>query len=261
MALMTIRFRSAALKRTVSFAAIVPLDKILTEGEKIPEKFRTLYLLHGYTNDQWEWFLGSTIEEYAHTYNMAIILPSIENSFYLDDAKREAYYAKYIGEELISWTRRAFPLSDKREDTLIGGLSMGGFGAIRNGLYYNEVFGGIMAMSSALITDEVSKMKAGEGNPVASYDYYAHTFGSPEKLLGSDNDPKALAEKLLKGNKRIPKIYMACGTEDFLLEPNRDMHRHLEKLGIEHKYEEGPGEHNMKFFNPYLARGLAWYFV
>lgn len=55
-------------------------------------------------------------------------MPFGENKFYVDHPQSNAYFSKFIGEELVSFTRRSFPLSTKREDTFIGGLSMGGYG-------------------------------------------------------------------------------------------------------------------------------------
>jgi S-formylglutathione hydrolase FrmB len=259
---MNVRFRSRSLKRTVQFAVCLPLEKMDDiPGFPVPPKdepLRLLMLLHGYTSDYWEWLSGSGIDFYSVMHNTAVIMPSIENSFYLDDPSREAYYSRYIAEELIDWARRAFPVSKERKHTYIGGLSMGGYGALRNGLKYNDVFGGIIALSGALITDEVARMKPGSGNPIASFEYYKHTFGEPEKVLGGDNDPKALAEKLAADKAPVPEIYLACGSEDFLIEPNRDMHRHLDKLGIKHQWFEGPGEHNMLFWNVQVEKGLAY---
>ena len=79
-------------------------------------------------------------------------------------------------------------------------------------------------------------MKPGEGNPVANYEYYRECFGDPAKLHESDNNPEVLAKKLKAEGKKTPKIFMACGTEDFLLEPNRAFHKFLTDTGIDHVY-------------------------
>ena len=87
-------------------------------------------------------------------------MPDGANRFYLDNPDIGEYYGAYVGEELVEITRRMFPLSRERKDTAIGGLSMGGFGAIRNGLFYADTFGSIIGLSSALITEEVAAMPA-----------------------------------------------------------------------------------------------------
>ena len=64
--------------------------------------------------------------------------------------------------------------------------------------------------------------------------------------------------KLIKEGKELPKIYMACGTEDFLLDKNRDYHNFLLANNVEHTYVEGPGDHNWSFWNEYIDKGIDW---
>ena len=119
---------------------------------------RMLILLHGYSGSHADWVHGCSLDQLASAHHMAIFCPSGENSFYIDDTARDALYEQYICRELPKFAREVFHISDKVEDTFIGGLSMGGYGAIRNGLKNPDVFGGILAFSSALITDGISHM-------------------------------------------------------------------------------------------------------
>lgn len=262
MAIFKARAYSPSLRRQVKFNVCLPTDEIELPGIPTYEQkdnFKTIYLLHGHGGNEDDWLYGANIDMLSMKYNVAVVMPSIENSFYLDDPNREAFYARFVGEELVDYTHRVFPLSNRRGDTVIGGLSMGGYGALRTGLYYHETFGSILAFSSALITDDVSILAPGQSNDIAGYAYYRHVFGPLDALRGSDKDPKALAEQLLADGAELPGIYMACGTEDFLLEENRDYHRHLEHLGIAHTYEEAPGEHDWAFWDIFIDKALAWY--
>ena len=254
-------YYSNCLRRFVSFTAMVPMD--VPDGflkKDVPEtkEFRTLYLLHGYSGYCDDWALGSRIQEFAMRHNLAVVMPSGGNSFYVDNQIGEKY-GEFIGRELVEFTRKMLPLSHRREDTLIGGLSMGGYGALRNGLKYAGTFGTIIALSSALITDAVAECHGDMKGAPEPKEYYVSVFGDPDRLLGSDKDPKALAKDLKASGKPVPRIYMACGTEDFLLAPNRDMHETLEKLGIPVTYEEGPGIHDWNFWNPHIERALNWF--
>ena len=74
--------------------------------------------------------------------------------FYMDHPNANENYSEFIGKELVKITRRMFPLSHKKEDTFIAGLSMGGYGAIRNGLKYHDTFGYIAGLSSAMILEK-----------------------------------------------------------------------------------------------------------
>ena len=82
-------------------------------------------------------------------------MPSGENKFYVNNEYTCERFSDFIGEELVEVTRKMFHLSDKKEDTYIAGLSMGGYGAIVNGFKFNNTFGYVAGLSSALILDDV----------------------------------------------------------------------------------------------------------
>ena len=100
----------------------------------------------------------------------------------------------------------------------------------------------------------------GAGNEVANYAYYRSVFGDPETLLQRDENPEVLARKLKAAGAKIPEIYMCCGTEDFLIENNRELHRFFESEGIVHEYHEGKGVHDMVFWHEYIAKIVEWMF-
>jgi S-formylglutathione hydrolase FrmB len=260
MAVFDITLLSNTLRRQVSLTAILPIEDLPFPGPK-PDKskpFSSLYLLHGFLGGPKDWLHGSRIEQLAMQHNIAVFCPSGENSFYIDDKTRNAFYEQYICSELIDFTRRVFPISHERKDTSIGGLSMGGYGALRNGMKNPDVFGNIIALSSALITDDMHNVVNMEDNPIASPSYYIHTFGKPEEVAGSDVDPKALAKKLVGGSSPIPNIYMACGLEDFLNIPNRSLDAYMTEVGLKHTYLESPGIHDWAFWDAYIEKALVW---
>lgn len=261
MAVFEISFFSDALGRIAPMTAIVPIERphhYGGSGKPASEPFRAVYLLHGYSGCNTDWIRGSRIEQLAMAHNIAVFMPSGENGFYLDDSIRGAYYSKLICEDIIDFTRAVFPLSNRREDTTIGGFSMGGYGALRNGLYRSDVFGNIIAFSSAIMTDELANMREDVPNPIAPYSYYVHTFGPLDKFPGSDKDPKALAKAILTEGKPVPNIYIACGTEDFGIAQNRAYHSYLEEIGLNHVYMESAGEHNWAFWDEYIEKALCW---
>ncbi|NLX77666.1 MAG: acetylesterase [Clostridiaceae bacterium] len=261
MAFLQVNFFSGSLRRLTPFNALIPLDRFEMPGQvkiSVQKPLKALYLLHGYSGNYMDWVCNSNIQELSLKHNIAVFMPSGENFFYLDDTDMGALYSEYIGKELVEFTRKMFPISEERDDTFIGGLSMGGYGAIRNGLKYSETFGRIIALSSALITYNIAGIPVDYKNDIADYNYYSRVFGDVNRLIGSDRDPEALAKGLKNENKPIPEIYMACGTEDFLLEENRKFHRFLAEEGIEHTYIESPGTHDWKFWNEYIEKGIEW---
>ena len=253
MAYFRIDFYSNALCRETSFEMLIPNDY---RGEPPAEEkpMRTLFLLHGYTGRA-----GNYIPyEMPAKYNFAIVMPSAENSFYLNGLSTGHAFQTFVGEELVDYVRRTFRLALSPEGTCIAGLSMGGFGALHTGLAYPKTFSKIGAMSSALIVHEVAGMKPGGGNAVANYDYYRECFGEPSLLEESDNNPETLVRKLKAAGEKIPDIYMACGTEDFLIENNRQMHRFLQDEGVPHEYHEAPGIHDMVFWAEHIQHIVRW---
>lgn len=255
MAYFRIEYYSKALRRETSFEVMIPCDP--RERMPAPEgPMRTLFLLHGYTGKA-----GNYVPfDLPYKYNFAIVMPSAENSFYLNGLSTGHAFQTLVGEELVEFVRKTFGLAKDPANTGIAGLSMGGFGALHTGLAYPRTFGKIGAMSSAFIHHEVAQMKPGQGNEVANYDYYRECFGEPALLEESDNNPETLIRKLKAAGEKIPEIYMACGTEDFLIENNRAMHRFLEAEGVPHEYHEGPGIHDMVFWTEYIQKIVRWMF-
>jgi S-formylglutathione hydrolase FrmB len=239
-----------SLQRRTSISVILPADNIhfLQDTEEIvPQPYKTLYLLHGLYGSDDIFLANTSIQKFAEDHGIAIVIPCGENSFYVDNPKAHAYYGEYVGQELLDITRNIFPLSDKREDTYIAGFSMGGYGAVRNGLKYHENFSKIGMISAALITDDIVNYTE-DGNVLRSRDFYESIFGDLDELKGSDMDPKALIERC----PNVPDIYMACGEDDFLFEKNIDFHEFLKDMDIDADFVKASGEHTWEFSEKYI---------
>lgn len=259
MAIIEVNFISKCLMRTVTFNAIIPVDKFGPQAENAEQKpLKTLYLLHGIFGNYTDWVNGTRIQAWAEANDLAVIMPSGENRFYLDDEKSGELYGEFIGKELVEFTRKLFPLSDKREDMFIAGLSMGGYGAIRNGLKYAENFGCVIGLSAALVHD--TWKDADNSAPIFTFrrNYYEVIFGEYDKVKGSDKDPKALLLKLKEEGRPVPKMYLCCGTEDGLVTANRDFRDFLNENGVDLTYVEGPGKHDWVFWDTYIKKVLDW---
>ena len=239
-----------SLQRRTSISVILPADNIhfLQDTEEIvPQPYRTLYLLHGLYGSDDIFLANTSIQKFAEDHGIAIVIPCGENSFYVDNEKAHAYYGEYVGQELLDITRNIFPLSDKREDTYIAGFSMGGYGAIRNGLKYHENFSKIGMISPALITDDIAGY-GDDSNVLRSRDFYESIFGDLDKLEGSDMDPKYLIENC----PDIPDIYMACGIDDFLFRKSADFYMYLRENGVDATFVGDEGEHTWEFCDKYI---------
>ena len=260
MAILQVDFMSESLMRTVPLKVILPADKLSFPGQPKREHkpFKTLYLLHGVFGSHIDWITGTNIMKWAEEKDLAVVMPAGENMFYVDQEAGHNYYGEYIGKELPEITRKMFPLSPEREDTFIGGLSMGGYGALRNGLKYCENFGCIAAMSSALIIDGLEDRTDDIPLFIETRAYAERVFGELSRVKDSDKNPKWLAEEIASEKKSFPKIYMACGESDSLLAVNREMQDALRKAGADVTYEESPGGHEWDYWNQTIKRVLDW---
>ncbi len=260
MAFIQMSILSKSLMRTVPVNVILPADKMVFPGmPEPPEKpFKTLYLLHGVFGSYIDWVNGTRIQRYAEEHDLAVVMPSGDNAFYVDQPGANNYYGEFVGKELVELTRKMFPLSRKREDTFIGGLSMGGYGAMRNGLKYWENFGCIVALSGALLVEDVAKRTNDDPFFLNRRDYAEACFGDLSKILDSDKNPKYLVRQLKKEGQPIPRIYMACGDADSLLPANQDMAAFLKEQGADVTFEVGPGAHEWDFWDTYIRKAIEW---
>ena len=261
MATFKIDYFSNALHRMASFEMWIPNDvrTDLPENQNpyTQRPMKTLFVLHGYTGKAENWIPA----ELQQKYNFAVVSLNAENSFYLDGLSTGHAFETLVAEELIDYIRRTFGLAMRPEDTFITGLSMGGFGALHTGLAHPDVFGKVGAMSSALIVHGIAHMKPGEDNGMANYYYYHECFGDLETVEERDCNPEVLVKKLKAEGKAFPEIYLCCGTEDFLITPNREMHQFLLDEGVPHEYHESPGQHDMVFWQEYARKIADWMFA
>lgn len=260
MALIQVNFMSKTLMRTVPVNVILPVDKLAFPGEPDPDArpFKTLYLLHGIFGNYTDWVSGTKVQRWAEEKDLAVVMPSGDNSCYVDQPAAHNFYGEFIGRELVEMTRRMFPLSPRREDTFLGGLSMGGYGALRNGLKYHQTFGCIAGLSSANLIEGVDR-RTDEGVPFFQGRAFAERlFGDLSTAESSDLNPAWLATQLAAAGQPLPKIYLACGVDDSLLAGNRRLRDALLAAGAEVTYEEGPGAHEWDFWNRQIKKVIDW---
>lgn len=259
MAVLDISVMSSSLMRTVPVKVLLPADKIGPDG-KLTERrqYKTLYLLHGIIGSQNDWTIGTNIARWALEKDLCVVMPAGENKFYVDNEKEHNLFGQYIGQELPELMQRMFPLSARREDNFIGGLSMGGYGALLNGFKYSRNFSRIIALSSALITYDIDKAADDTGNFMGSRSYLESIFGDLSQVENSDKNPVWLARKIKEAGQPLPEIYMAVGKSDGLLGVNRRFLGEIRSLGYTVTYEEGEGAHEWDFWGRYIQKAIDW---
>ena len=157
-------------------------------------------------------------------------------------------------------TRDEFCLSRERSRTFIGGFSMGGYGALRNGLLHAEAFSKIAVFSGAVHFFEVSPEEVAERGNMRGE---AAIFGDLDRTRESDLNPRwlaaRLAERVAAGEvPSLPTVKFMVGTEDWLVRSNRSLADGLREMGYDVTYTEAPGEHSFDFVGPHLPEMLDW---
>jgi len=235
----------------------LPLNIILPEPGKMGEapvaERKVLYLLHGLSDDASAWQRYTMIEPVAALYGLVVVMPSVERSFYTDLPNGQLYFT-YLTEELPRYLEKVFGISPRRENTLIAGNSMGGYGAFKAAFLHPELysvagsFSGVLSFAFlALYPDDPRR---GE---------FEYMFGSVDRLIGSENDPEAWLKQRSQNPGVLPHLFMVCGRQDDLFRVNQQFYTACQTYGIAVEYREEDGFHDWFFWNQQIQRFLAAY--
>lgn len=234
---------SKSLGRAVDIAIVIPTPTFpdalgVTDEEYalVPRaKYPVLYLLHGIGNDMHSWCGYTRAELYAEENNIAVVCVSAENKFYTD--RKGEKWEQFIQDELPGLICGYFPISSRREDTFIAGLSMGGYGAVFHALSKPERYAACGCFSGAIEKVDIS---ACEG-PAEKYDICS------------------LLNKRVKDGACLPAFYLACGREDFILDNSERLEEEMTKLGVAHYWECVDGySHEWRFWDMELEKFIKW---
>lgn len=209
-----------------------------------PGPYRVVYQLHGMSDDYTIWLRRTSIERYAQQIGLMVVLLDGARSFYIDTHPGLGRYESHILETVrfIDGTFRTIPAPEGRA---IGGLSMGGYGSVKVGLKYPDLFGSVAAHSGAI---DIAALLTESLCPEMKVIF-------PKGKMRADEDPFALAAR--PGPK--PALYFDCGVDDFLIGHNRRFHALLAELGVPHTYKEFPGEHNWEYWDRHITAALRFH--
>jgi S-formylglutathione hydrolase FrmB len=244
----TYNLHSKLLARDVSYRVVLPVQY----DSKGSERFPVIYLLHGLDGHFNNWTDKTKLAEYASGYNFIIVTPEGGDGWYTDSATNpNERFETYITQEFILEIEKKFRTKPSRYSRAIAGLSMGGYGAIKFGLKYPEIFSLVGSLSGALDV------------PMRGHDSkflrpsIISVFGEPESQTRKDNDIFRIVHEVDAAKiKSLPFIYFACGTEDWLFKPNRDFADLLQTRKIPHEFRELPGIHDWNFWNGQIKEFL-----
>jgi S-formylglutathione hydrolase FrmB len=257
MILNEVNFHSDVLTLRGTMYVLLPQRTPGERKSKRTPKYRTLYLLHGHSDDHTAWMRWSSIERYAEVWNLAVVMPAVHRSFYSDMAHGGKYW-QFISEEVPTLVRELFSLSPRREDNFVAGLSMGGYGAFKLAMTYPERYAAAASLSGAVDIREVVSAH-GDRNDKDWLAQMRNVFGDLSKVPGSKHDLFTLARKVAKAPVS-PRLYQCCGTGDFLYEDNIRFRDVVRKLPLDLTFEDSPGEHNWEYWDRMIQKVLVWIF-
>lgn len=253
MALVRCDFFSDVLGLSTSMTVILPQhteSQIGLSGAARTGPPPVLYLLHGLSDDDTTWVRRTSLERYVAPLGLAVVMPQVHRSFYLDEAHGNLYWT-FLSEELPGLVESFFRVSDRREDTFVAGLSMGGYGAMKWALRDPDRFAAAASLSGAL--DLSQRLPGG-----------AHALEKPMavQLFGERLEPQYSDDPLWlisePSRRRTPDLYVACGTEDFLYDENVSFVEVCRAAGVPVTVNFGPGEHEWGYWDARIQDVLAW---
>lgn len=231
MAIATVQFHSQALKKEVVYSISVP--------EKGPGPYPVVLLLHGHSDCHEIWLQNTKLGLYMHTYDMIVVMPDGGTSFYLNLDEPHSFrkwhsqrYEDFIVQDLWQHVHNMYHV--RMGGWAIEGNSMGGYGAMRLGCKYPELFVSIWAHSGRYFSKE-------ELEEVVPDPEDADTFATVSRLAATEHRPE---------------ITFDCGTEDVLLHDSQRLHAHMEQLGLPHRYIENSGGHDWIYWDEHLPAAL-----
>ena len=242
MAFAAVNYFSRSLRKASTFYAVFPDDP------EIPRPWSTFYLLHGLSDDQTIWMRRTSVERYVSGLPLVLIMPDGGRGWYTNAVEGYAYEDDLM-QDVRGLVERTFPVKAERAGRAIGGLSMGGYGAVKLGLKHHEEFASVNSHSGAVgIFRDQERVQTLEPE-------FSRIFG-PDPKDGPE-DPFAIVKQVDHG--RLPKLRIDCGTDDFLLDQNREFHEHLDGLRINHEYQEFPGAHEWSYWDKHVQEAIAFH--
>lgn len=210
-------------------------------------KFQVMYLLHGGSGDDSDYVNFSNIVRYADENKLAVIMPCGYNSCYTDSPDGSAKYYTYVTEELPRVIETLFPVSTRREDTFVAGLSMGSHGAMKIAINNPEKFAAALIMSGSSYRPGVPRMvpckngvfdlEAATSKPPMSMGAISDMIDDPDFIKDTVNDVYAIARKNVEEGKELPALFFRVGDCDTALYRATLAEKELREMGYETKIE------------------------
>lgn len=226
---------------------------------------RILFLLHGSISPEGDYSLIEKmpqdlgLEKLCNQYKLITITPYMKNCYYISS---EQYNCDlFISEELPEWICSHYSLPDNME-LILGGISMGGYGAVLIGVHTN-VFHKIISISGAFITNDI---EIGNpeiwGNMLPDAESVRNTYLSyflPLEELHESKEKNVFAALRSLDPKLTDRYFVVtCGTDDRMLSRNELLTGIMRELKIDHNFMKfNNGGHDNACFRKGLWEAVA----
>ncbi|CAL66688.1 alpha/beta hydrolase [Christiangramia forsetii] len=208
-------------------------------------------LLHGVYGSAWVWALKGGAHHTAKqlmdngSIDPAIIaMPSDglwgDGSSYLSHQEKD--FAQWIVSDVPKAIIENIPSAGEKSKLCIGGLSMGGYGALMLGAKYPQKFKAISAHSA-----------------ITTFKGMAAFVEENLNLYNLKDVEKNVIDVILEHQDQLPNLRFDCGRNDDLLKANRKLHRQLLELGVKHSFEEFEGGHEWSYWQKHLELSLRFF--
>lgn len=246
------KLASKLMVREMPYRVIVPVG--YDEPKEASARYPVIYLLHGLTGSYRNWTDLTKAADYARGHKFIIVTPTGNNGWYTDSLATPAdKHESYIIKELIPEVDAKFRTIANRDNRIVAGLSMGGYGATKFGLKYPDMFSLVGSFSGALgATSFTEKNSTTIGKAIDAI------YGPEDGELRKANDIFRIIREITPEKlKALPFIYQSCGTEDFLIQNNREFMMLMVEKKVPHEYRQHPGAHNWAFWDDQIREFLA----
>ncbi len=252
--------QSKILGKSVPYCTLLPPSYDTDKTRRYP----IVYFLHGLGDNEQSfvrsggWNLTEDLWERRQLSEFLIVTPAGDASFYINSHDGRSRYEDFLLREFIPFIEHRYRTKGERSERGIGGISMGGYGALRLAFLHPELFGSVTAQSAALI-EKLPAFTPGDSRRVNRLQILGEVFGSPiDRAFWDRNNPLTIART---ANLAALKIYFDCGSEDdFGFDAGAAaLDKILTARHIAHEFHIYPGRHDWTYFAGHLAAVLEFH--
>lgn len=226
------------MQRQMAYCLLLPADY-----ETSKRSYPVLYLLHGLWGSENDWLALTNVAEQVKGLPLIVVMPQADDSWYVNAAtRREAKYEDYVFGDLVQEIESSYRAEKDRDGRFVAGLSMGGYGALKEGLKQPQLFAVVGAFSAT--ANAARRVRLDVKTP-------AIAFGAADSATRRENDVMLLIGRA--ETKSLPYIFVMTGFNDpVALEDSRAVLNVAQLMRVQYEYHELPGSHEWPFWQKSL---------